>query len=184
MSEINFKGEGIAMARSEKAGANSKRAQPSQQRNGSRRLFDDIVALAATLARGRQDYGAGKLMTLAASTREFADTLNDMPSLRAQAAAAAESLEGLADYVMHTDIEQMIADAGTFARRHPAATLAMTAAAGIAASRMMRPIASGAARKAAPARNRTAARAAATTAKSRRRATAANGANGQAHATD
>jgi hypothetical protein len=43
----------------------------------------------------------------------------------------------MADYVMHTEIEQMVGDAGTFARRHPLATLAVTVAAGMAASRLM-----------------------------------------------
>ena len=164
------------MARSSKTGANRRRAGASQQRNGSLRLFDDILALAATLARGRQDYGAGKLMALAASTRGFAESLTDMPSLRDQAASAAESLEGLADYILHTDIEQMVKDASTFARRHPAATLAITAAAGIAASRMMRPVASRTARNVVPKRKRAAPRAKAPAAQSRRRA------NGQAHA--
>jgi hypothetical protein len=43
----------------------------------------------------------------------------------------------VADYVMHTEIEQMVGDAGTFARRHPMATLAVTVAAGLAASQLL-----------------------------------------------
>ena len=166
------------MAKTSKSGAGRKRNGAAPQNTGSHRLFDDILALAATLARGRQEFGAEKLMTLAASTRDFAASLSDMPNLRAQAASAAESLAGLAEYVMHTDIEQMVKDAGAFARRHPLATLAITAAAGIAASRMIRPASFGTTRKAAPGRKRAAVRTSAPTAQSRRRA------NGQAHATE
>lgn len=105
--------------------------------NGSRRIFDDVLALAGTLARGRKDLGADKLHSLASLTREYAASMTDLPNLRVQVASAADSLEGVADYVMHTDIEQMVGDAGTFARRHPLATLAVTVAAGMAASRLM-----------------------------------------------
>jgi hypothetical protein len=81
--------------------------------------------------------GADKLNSLASLTREYAASMTDLPNLRVQVASAADSLEGVADYVMHTEIEQMVGDAGTFARRHPLATLAMTVAAGMAASRLM-----------------------------------------------
>jgi hypothetical protein len=105
--------------------------------DGSRRIFDDVLALAGTLARGRKDLGADKLQSLAALTRDYAASMTDLPNLRVQVASAADSLEGVADYVMHTEIEQMVGDAGTFARRHPMATLAVTVAAGLAASRLL-----------------------------------------------
>jgi hypothetical protein len=96
-----------------------------------------VLALAGTLARGRKDLGADKLHSLAELTREYAASMKDLPNLRVQVASAADSMEGVADYVMHTEIEQMVGDAGTFARRHPVATLAVTIAAGMAASRFM-----------------------------------------------
>jgi hypothetical protein len=105
--------------------------------SGTHRIFDDVLALAGTLARGRKDFGAEKLHSLASSTREFAASMTDLPNLRLQVASAADSLESLSDYVMHTEIDQMVGDAGTFARRHPLATLAMTVAAGVAASRFI-----------------------------------------------
>lgn len=122
----------------------------------SRRIFDDVLALAGTLAQGRKDLGADKLHSLAALTRDYAASMTDLPNLRVQVASAADSLEGVADYVMHTEIEQMIGDAGTFARRHPLATLAVTVAAGMAASQLMyrRPAraSAGSRRKASPRR--------------------------------
>jgi hypothetical protein len=105
--------------------------------NGSRRILDDVLALAGTLVSSQKDMGADKLNSLASLTRDYAASMTDLPNLRAQVASAADSLEGVADYVMHTEIEQMVGDAGTFARRHPLATLAVTVAAGIAASRLM-----------------------------------------------
>jgi len=126
------------MAKSTKAGSYGHHKSANGSHNGSRRVFDDVLALAETLARGRKDYGADKLHSLASSTREFAASMTDLPNLRVQVASAAESLEGLAEYVTHTDIEQMIGDAKTFARRHPLATLTITVAAGMAAGRFMR----------------------------------------------
>lgn len=105
----------------------------------SYRIFDDILALATTIARSRKDFGAEKLQSLASATRDYAASLTDMPSMRAHVVSASDSIEGLAGYVMHTDISHMVRDAGTFARRHPLATLGLTLVAGIAASQLFRP---------------------------------------------
>ena len=126
------------MAKSTKTGSNGHYKSANGSQNGTHRIFDDVLALAGTLARGRKDLGAEKLHSLASSTREFAASMTDLPYLRLQVTSAAESLEGLSEYVMHTEIEQMAGDAGTFARRHPLTTLAVTVAAGIAAGRFMR----------------------------------------------
>ena len=125
------------MAKAKKSRKNGNYGNASAALNGSRRIFDDVLALAGTLARGRKDLGADKLHSLASLTRDYAASMTDLPNLRVQVASAADSLEGVADYVMHTEIEQMVGDAGTFARRHPLATLAVTVAAGMAASRLM-----------------------------------------------
>jgi hypothetical protein len=123
--------------------------------------------------------GADKLNSLASLTREYAASMTDLPNLRVQVASAADSLEGVADYIMHTEIEQMVGDAGTFARRHPLTTLAMTVAAGMAASRLMyrQPMKMTAAssRKASPRR-------ASTLSASKRSAQSRRTANGHAHA--
>jgi hypothetical protein len=125
------------MAKAKKSRTNGHFRNASAALDGSRRIFDDVLALAGTLARGRKDMGADKLHSLASLTREYAASMTDLPNLRVQVSSAADSLEGVADYVMHTEIEQMVGDAGTFARRHPLATLAVTVAAGMAASRLM-----------------------------------------------
>jgi ElaB/YqjD/DUF883 family membrane-anchored ribosome-binding protein len=147
--------------------------------DGSRRIFDDVLALAGTLAKGRKEVGADKLHSLAELTREYAASMTDLPNLRTQVASAADSLEDVADYVMHTEIEQMVGDAGTFARRHPFATLAVTVAAGMAASRLMY-------RHPASSRTRSGRKASArrtsTSGASKRSAQARRSTNGQAHA--
>lgn len=147
--------------------------------DGSRRIFDDVLALAGTLARGRKDVGADKLHSLAALTREYAASMKDLPNLRVQVASAADSLEGVADYVMHTEIEQMVGDAGTFARRHPLATLAVTVAAGMAASRLMyrQPV-----KMTAASSRRSSPRRASTARVGKRTAQARRNTNGHAHA--
>jgi hypothetical protein len=127
---FNFTGKESIMAKATKTRRN-------KGANGSHRLFDDVLALAGTLARGRKDFGAEKLNSLASSTRDFAASMSDLPNLKIHVATAADSLESLSDYVMHTEIEQMMGDAGTFARRHPFATFAATVAAGVAVSRFM-----------------------------------------------
>ena len=125
------------MAKVKKSRTSGNYRNASAALDGSRRIFDDVLALAGTLAKGRKDLGADKLHSLAELTREYAASMTDLPNLRVQVASAADSLEDVADYVMHTEIEQMVGDAGTFARRHPVATLAMTVAVGMAASRLM-----------------------------------------------
>ncbi|MBZ0259809.1 MAG: hypothetical protein K8F90_04315 [Hyphomicrobiales bacterium] len=125
------------MAKTRKARTSGTYKAANAAYDGSRRIFDDVLSLAGTLARGRKDLGADKLHSLASLTRDYAASMTDLPNLRVQVASAADSLEGVADYVMHTEIEQMVGDAGTFARRHPLATLAVTVAAGLAASRLL-----------------------------------------------
>lgn len=127
------------MAKAERKRSNGRHKGTNRAQNGSHRIFDDVLALAGTLVRGRKDFGADKLHSLAGSTRDYAASMTELPNLRGHVASAAESLEGLAEYVTDTEIDQMIEDAGTFARRHPIATLAASVAAGIAASRYIWP---------------------------------------------
>lgn len=133
------------MAKNSKVRDTVKRNGAGVQRLTSRQLFDDILALA------------------------------DMPSLKAQAVEAGDHLEGFAAYALHTNIEQMVRDVGTFTRRHPVAALAIVAATALVASRFKRR----AARKLVRSRPvRKPARAIARKAVGPRR----KGSNGQAHA--
>lgn len=106
---------------------------------GARRMFDDVISVAGTLARGRKDYGADKLQSVAQSTRAFAASMTDLPSLKAHATQAADSIESLSQYVIHTDMETILTDAAALARRYPLVTIAATVAAGVAATRYFMP---------------------------------------------
>lgn len=124
------------MVRSAKTGR-AKSANGNQ--SISYRIFDDILALVGTLARSQKDFGADKLHALAGATRGYTASMAELPNLRTHISLAAESLESLAEYVMHTDIKDIVGDARTFTLRHPFAALGVTVAAGTAASYFMRP---------------------------------------------
>ena len=127
------------MTTSSKTNSNGRHKGANGKQNGSYHIFDDVLALAGTFARGQKDYGADKLHSLAESTRDFATAMTDVPNLRVQMASAGESFENLAEYVMHTDIEHMLKDVGTFARRRPLAALTATIIVGLAVSSFLRP---------------------------------------------
>ena len=103
----------------------------------SYRMVDDLLAMAGSLASSRKDFASAKLETLAGAVRECSSAMPDIPHVKAYASAAAESLDGLAGYIMECDFPTMVADAKEFARRHPMATLTGTIAAGVVISQMM-----------------------------------------------
>ena len=119
--------------------SNAKTRRRNGRGNGgqSYRLFDDMLAMAGSLANSRKEYAANKLETFADSVREVSSSMAGIPNLRAYASAAAESLEGLAGYVSDSDLETMVADAREFTRRHPMTTLAGSIAAGVIITQMM-----------------------------------------------
>lgn len=107
----------------------------------SYRIFHDLLAVVETLARRRKSIGADALHSVAQSTRHYAAALTDLPNLRAQANAASESMDGLADYALHTNVENMVVDAAAMARKHPLATIGATVALGLFAALILRPTA-------------------------------------------
>lgn len=102
-------------------------------RNTSSRLYDDVLALASTLMRDRQELGGRRLRALSTSVRDMAQSLPEMPNLTSYVGSTADSLTDLADYIAGADIETIASDANQFARRHPMMTMGIAAAAGLAA---------------------------------------------------
>ncbi|MBC8035747.1 MAG: hypothetical protein H7X89_00800 [Rhizobiales bacterium] len=121
------------MAKSSRAGRRKRNGNGASHHG----LFDDILAMAGSLAGSRKDYAATKLETLAESVREIATAVPGIPNFTAYANAAAGSLEDLAGYVTESDLETMVSDARQFARTHPMATLAGSIAAGLIVTQMM-----------------------------------------------
>ena len=111
---------------------NSNRTQRTS-RNTSSRLYDDVLALASTLMRDRQEIGGRRLKALSTSVRDMAQSLPEMPNLTSYVGSTADNLTDLADYISSSDIETIASDANQFARRHPMMTMGIAAAAGLAA---------------------------------------------------
>jgi hypothetical protein len=101
------------------------------------RLFDDALSLASTLADSRKRAGADRIVELASATREFGASLDDFPQLRRYSDQAADSLDDLADYIVRTDIPDMLDDFAGFAKQQPVATLTLGVAAGLAFTQLV-----------------------------------------------
>ena len=106
------------------------RARPESEREGPG-FLDDLIAMAGSLANSRKEYAAAQLETLADSVRQFGDAIPAVPSMRAYATTAADSLEELAGYVVDSEVTEMVADARDFTRRHPFITFGGSVAAGL-----------------------------------------------------
>jgi hypothetical protein len=110
---------------------NSNRTQRTS-RNTSSRLYDDVLALASTLMRDRQEIGGRRLKALSTSVRDMAQSLPEMPNLTSYVGSTADNLTDLADYISSSDIETIASDANQFSRRHPMMTMGIAAASGTA----------------------------------------------------
>jgi len=100
-------------------------------------ILDDLIAMAGSLANSRKEYAAAQLESLADSVRQFSDAMPAIPTMRAYATTAADSLEELAGYVVGSDLAELVADAREFTRRHPLATFGGSIAAGILISQIV-----------------------------------------------
>jgi hypothetical protein len=114
-----------------------RRRQASRSSPAANRIFDDALSLAATLAEGRKQAGADRIIELASATRDFGARLDEFPQLRSYSDAAADNLDEFADYVARTEISDMIDDFASFARRQPMAALTLGVAAGLAVTQLM-----------------------------------------------
>lgn len=119
------------------------RRRSSSRRGGSRdnygqRMFGDVLSLASTLADSRKQVAAERLNELASATRNLTNSVEDLPYLRDYTDAAAQRIDELADYVERTDLDDMLEDIATFAKRQPMATLALGVAAGLVTTQLMR----------------------------------------------
>lgn len=117
-----------------------------QRRNGQhtssfqygQKILMDALGMASTVLEGKKLAGAEKIDEIAAATRTFSESFDEMPQLQEYVEAAAASLESAATYISETDIRDMVEDLTVFAKRQPLATVALTAAAGAAFVQIMR----------------------------------------------
>ncbi|MFN4140853.1 hypothetical protein [Aestuariivirga sp.] len=106
------------------------RSRPASERE-SPAFMDDLLTMAGSLANSRKEYAAAQLESLADSVRQFGDALPAVPTMRTYAETAADSLEELANYVVESELVDMVADAREFTRRHPLVTFGGSIAAGL-----------------------------------------------------
>ena len=67
-------------------------------------FIDDLLAMVGSLANSRKEYAATQLESLAESVRQFSETVPAIPTMKAYAETAADSLEDLASYVVESDL--------------------------------------------------------------------------------
>lgn len=121
------------------------------------RVYDAVLALSGGLAQERMALGADKIQSMAEAARDFGRSMADFPEARNYVAIAANTLEGVADYVSETDLAEMVEDAGVFARRHPVAVMCAGIAGGLLATQLLRANVGGfSSRRKAPAKRRSA----------------------------
>jgi len=106
------------------------RSRMESEREGPA-FFDDLLAMAGSLANSRKEYAAAQLESLADSVRQFSEAMPSIPTMKAYADTAADSLDELANYVVESDLVDMVADAREFTKRHPLATFGGSIAAGL-----------------------------------------------------
>lgn len=100
-------------------------------------FFDDILNMAGSLASSRKEYAAAQLESLADSVRQFTEAMPSIPTMKAYATTAADSLDELATYVTESDLSEMVSDAREFTRRHPLATFGGSIAAGLVIAQLV-----------------------------------------------
>ena len=115
------------------------RMQGSKQRKGtSSYIFDGLLAMARTLVNAKKDWGVEKMYEFAEATKQYAKSLEDIPSLGGYATAAGESITDLADYVNESEFDQILKDSSNFAKRHPVPMIIGGAIAGLAVTQILR----------------------------------------------
>jgi hypothetical protein len=112
------------------------RSRTESEREGPA-FLDDLMAMAGSLANSRKEYAAAQLESLADSVRQFSEAMPALPTVRSYADTAADSLEELANYVVESDLSEMMSDAREFSRRHPLATFGGSIAAGLVITQMV-----------------------------------------------
>lgn len=100
-------------------------------------FFDDILNMAGSLASSRKEYAAAQLESLADSVRQFTEAMPSIPTMKAYATTAADSLDELATYVTESDLSEMVSDAREFTRRHPLATFGGSIAVGLVIAQLV-----------------------------------------------
>lgn len=118
--------------------AKTKSRRRRSGKSRSQREFGGVVSKAATIIESRKDMAGERLTELAAATRKATKNFDEVPYLRDYTDAAAEKINEMAEYVTRTDIPEMLVDIAAFAKRQRVATFALSVAAGVVTTQLVR----------------------------------------------
>jgi hypothetical protein len=116
------------------ASGRSRRPTASSTANS---LYGDVLGIAGSLFRNRQQAGAERINAVAGAARNFAADLDDIPNVQTYANSAADQMELLSDYLSETRMDDIVEDAMDVAKRHPVSTAVFAVAVGFAFTRLM-----------------------------------------------
>lgn len=120
--------------------AKSKRSgKRSRDDAGSPRVFVEVMELASSLFNNRRDFGANHLNALAKTTRDYATTMSNLPTMQEQVNLVSDNIENFSDYVLNTDLQRIVKDISVQARRRPSLTVGVAVVAGVVATRFVFP---------------------------------------------
>lgn len=105
--------------------------------HSSYQIFEDVLALAGSLAKLGKNITTSKIQSTAEAANEFIHSKVELPNLSSQLSSASENLGQISDYALNTDVKHLVDDASAFARKHPVTTLISVIAAGAVFSRLL-----------------------------------------------
>src|SRR5688572_26226521 len=118
--------------------AKTKNSRRRSAKSRSQREFGGVMGKAATMIESRKDLAGERLAELATATRKATKSFDELPYLRDYTDAAAEKINEMAEYVTRTDIPGMLGDVAAFAKRQRVATFALSVAAGVVTTQLVR----------------------------------------------
>lgn len=118
--------------------AKTKSSKRRSAKSRSQREFGGIMDKAATIIESRKELAGERLTKLATATHKATKSFDELPYLRDYTDAAAEKINEMAEYVTRTDIPEMLGDVAAFAKRQRMATFALSVAAGVATTQLVR----------------------------------------------
>ena len=102
-------------------------------------ILEDIIVLAGGLAKLGRTIAGKKIQSSADAASNLVHTKVDLGEINSQLSDAKETLAEATNYVMHSDVKQMVNDASNFVRKHPVTTLVSVIAVGTLIAGMLRP---------------------------------------------
>ena len=118
--------------------AKTKSSRRRSAKSRSQRESGGVIGKAATIIESRKDRAGEQLTKLATATRKATKSFDELPYLRDYTDAAAEKIDEIAEYVNRTDIPAILGDFAALARRQRVATFALSVAAGVVTTQLMR----------------------------------------------